>query len=1045
MARPASWSRIAVTAALFGAVAVTSVFTARGNGIASQGPAVANGPLGGNETDGTLDLPFDAGNFTNGRVTAAALQPDGRLLISGPFNKVHGVTRHSIARLNSDGTLDLSFDPGDGLQSGAKGMIVQPDGKIIIYGFFVTVNGVNRAARIARLNSDGSLDTSFNPGRGISLDGADDGSGGATNPGTVNSAVLQPDGKIVVVGQFYRIITAPGTSVLRQCVARFHSDGSFDPSFDPGVGFSHDLGSAVATNAVRQNLGMNSGKITIQGDFTGFDDQFGVDGLVRLNADGSYDDTIDNGTSTDPSSISGLFVQSNDQIVIFGSFASFRGVACSGIIRLNSFGEVDVGFGTGEFDNYGESSTIVSVAQQPNGKLLVAGFFHSLDGMVANNMVRLEFSGARDAGFDPTSAGPSATDVSVVLVRPADSKIFAGGYFSTFGGAPRNNMAWVNDDGTVDGTFNGLSGATDAFPQIFALATQADGKILVGGFFSSFNGSPRYNIVRLNPDATIDQTFDAALETHGLVRALLVQPDGKIVIAGVIRAVNGIRHGRIARLNSDGTLDASFDAGTGADNSIYALAQDSAGSIFVAGNFLSFNGVSRGRVAKLTPTGAVDPAFDQSAGVGAHDGVYAITPPDAAGRIVIGGAFIGYGSQSARRIARLNATTGAFDHGFAASGGTGFNNLVRAVVLAPDGRYYAGGLFSMFNGVGRSRVARLNSDGSLDLTFVGPTTGGIVEALALQNGKIFVGGSFSSPPGRLVRLTDSGALDSTFVTGTGIAISPVNSYVPGLTTVSALAIQGDGNLLVGGLFNKYNGITRVCLARLTTTPTGAPGALANIATRLRVETGDSVLIGGSIVTGTQPKRIIVRAIGPSLPLAGALADPTLELRDSSGGLIASNDNWRTGGQEAEIIATTIPPSNDLESAIVATLPANGSAYTAIVRGVNNGTGIGVVEAYDLDQTANSKLGNISTRGFVQTGDDILIGGLIVLGQTPLRVIARAIGPSLPLSGGLEDPTLSLHDANGALIASNDNWRTGPDRRQRSSLRAFRPTTIWSRQ
>jgi co-chaperonin GroES (HSP10) len=191
-----------------------------------------------------------------------------------------------------------------------------------------------------------------------------------------------------------------------------------------------------------------------------------------------------------------------------------------------------------------------------------------------------------------------------------------------------------------------------------------------------------------------------------------------------------------------------------------------------------------------------------------------------------------------------------------------------------------------------------------------------------------------------------------------------------------------------------------------------------------VETGDNVLIGGFIITGTQPKKIIVRAIGPSLSsfLPGALADPILELHHSSGGLIFSNDNWRSN-QEAQIIATGIPPSNDLESAIVATLQANSSAYTAIVSGVNNGTGIGLVEAYDLDRTVNSKLANISTRGFVQTGDNVLIGGLIVQGQNPLRVIVRAIGPSLPVPGALEDPTLELYNGNGALIASNDNWRT----------------------
>jgi uncharacterized protein YkwD len=203
----------------------------------------------------------------------------------------------------------------------------------------------------------------------------------------------------------------------------------------------------------------------------------------------------------------------------------------------------------------------------------------------------------------------------------------------------------------------------------------------------------------------------------------------------------------------------------------------------------------------------------------------------------------------------------------------------------------------------------------------------------------------------------------------------------------------------------------------------APTQLANISTRLRVETGDNALIGGFIVTGTQPKRVLVRAIGPSLTVAGKLADPTLELHDSSGALIRMDDNWRTGGQEAEIVATTIPPSNDLESAIVATLPANNAAYTAIVRGVNNGTGIGVVEAYDLDRTASSKLANISTRGLVQASDNVLIGGMIVLGQTSQKVLVRAIGPSLTVPGKLADPTLELRDGNGALVASNDNWRS----------------------
>ncbi|HEV2842328.1 MAG TPA: hypothetical protein VGW39_13465 [Chthoniobacterales bacterium] len=229
-------------------------------------------------------------------------------------------------------------------------------------------------------------------------------------------------------------------------------------------------------------------------------------------------------------------------------------------------------------------------------------------------------------------------------------------------------------------------------------------------------------------------------------------------------------------------------------------------------------------------------------------------------------------------------------------------------------------------------------------------------------------------------------------------------------------IDGQGSFVVSYTPNS------ILLSGFQATPSA--GQLLNISTRLRVGTGDDVLIGGFILTGTQPKTIIVRAIGPSLSslLPEALADPLLELRDSSGALIASNDNWRST-QEAEIIATSIPPGNDLESAIVATLPAQNSAYTAIVRGVNNGTGVGLVEVYDLAQTLDSKPANISTRGLVQSGDNVLIGGLIVLGQSPLNVIVRAVGPSLPLPGSLGDPTLSLHDGNGALIAFNDNWRS----------------------
>jgi hypothetical protein len=205
-----------------------------------------------------------------------------------------------------------------------------------------------------------------------------------------------------------------------------------------------------------------------------------------------------------------------------------------------------------------------------------------------------------------------------------------------------------------------------------------------------------------------------------------------------------------------------------------------------------------------------------------------------------------------------------------------------------------------------------------------------------------------------------------------------------------------------------------------------PTTLANISTRLPVQTGDNALIGGFIITGTQPKKVIIRAIGPSLPFVGALADPTLELYQG-GVLVEANDNWVDSPNKQAIIDSTIPPSNDREAAIVRTLAANGTNYTAIVRGVNNGTGIGVVEAYDLDRSVDSKLANISTRGFVQTGDSVLIAGTIIVGQASQKVIIRAIGPSLSLPGKLADPTLQLVDGNGAVLEENDNWVDSPNK------------------
>jgi hypothetical protein len=207
----------------------------------------------------------------------------------------------------------------------------------------------------------------------------------------------------------------------------------------------------------------------------------------------------------------------------------------------------------------------------------------------------------------------------------------------------------------------------------------------------------------------------------------------------------------------------------------------------------------------------------------------------------------------------------------------------------------------------------------------------------------------------------------------------------------------------------------------------APSQLLNIATRMRVQSGDKVLIGGFIITGNTPKKVIIRGIGPSLSafFSDALADPTLELFQGSTSLQTNND-WKSD-QQAEIEATGIPPGNDAESAIVRTLPPG--AYTAVLKGNGGAEGIGVVEVYDLDQAADSKLANIATRGFVETDNGVMIGGLIVgpsFGAGNAKVVVRALGPSLAnlgINGTLSDPTLDLVNESGAILRSNDDWKS----------------------
>jgi hypothetical protein len=301
-------------------------------------------------------------------------------------------------------------------------------------------------------------------------------------------------------------------------------------------------------------------------------------------------------------------------------------------------------------------------------------------------------------------------------------------------------------------------------------------------------------------------------------------------------------------------------------------------------------------------------------------------------------------------------------------------------------------------------TSNFNADGTITI-FIAKASVGNPAAGDLLGG--FNGRTFTGDTPQTVTLERSTALiDHTFVKA-----QTDNAYPPATYTVV--------------------GNTPCTAPTPTPTPPKTPAQLQNISTRARVLTGDNVLIGGFIITGTDPKKVIVRALGPSItsngvPVAGRLMDPILELH--AGNTTTTNDNWRST-QQAEILASGVAPTNDAESAIVATLaPGN---YTAVVRGVGGSTGIGLVEVYDLSQASLSLLGNISSRGFVDVNDNVMIGGFIIgpVDRSNPRIVVRALGPSLSSSGvpnTLQNPILELHDASGTTINTNDDWPTDPN-------------------
>jgi WD40 repeat protein len=429
------------------------------------------------------------------------------------------------------------------------------------------------------------------------------------------------------------------------------------------------------------------------------------------------------------------------------------------------------------------------------------------------------------------------------------------------------------------------------------------------------------------------------------------------------------------------------------------------GKVLVAGGFVELLGTTVGGYA--TPTAEL---YDPASGTWATTASLAQPRLQHTATLLPNGKVLITGGDGWYTSGGIQASSELYDPATGTWTPTGSLNISRRVhtaTLLPNGKVLVAGGLGNTNRLGSAELydpasGTWSQTGSLGTARSGHT------ATLLQGGKVLVAGS----AGAELYNPSSG----TWIT-TGSLVTSRGEHTATLLS--------DGAVLVAGGRKSDYGL--LASAELYGKPMPT---LLNISTRINVRTGDKVLIGGFIITGTERKTLIVHGIGPSLPMTGTLADPVIEVHGPSGEFLGSNDNWKDAATRQQISDSGLAPSNDLESALWGTIDPG--AYTVILSGKDGGTGIGSVEVYDLDQVSDSRLANISSRGFVDTGDNALIGGLIAGGGSPgdaVKVVVRAVGRSLSgagVAGALGDPTVELHDANGTTIAVNDNWKTRPD-------------------
>jgi uncharacterized delta-60 repeat protein len=706
------------------------------------------------DSTGNLDGSLNMGTGFNGSSLHIYQQPDGKYVIPGNYTNYSGSSRNRIVRINQDGTYDDSFNIGTGASAGANAIVwdasPDTDNTNIIVGNFTAYSG-SSVNRITKLNTSGARDTSFNVGTGFG--------------NQAYRIVRQTDGKVIVGGIF---ASYSGSTVNR--IVRLNTNGTIDTSFNIGTGFPN------ASSQVLDILIQTDGKILVVGAaLSPYSGSTGASTVIRINSDGTKDTTFNPGTGFNQNATA-LATESSGKILVAGNFTSYSGSSVNRLVRLNTDGTIDtsLNIGTG-FDTFTASPGNSQLYVDSNNNIYALSTFTSYSGSTdARYIVKIQPSGAIDttfvtatASFNDSARGFNVNGFAYCLI-PSGSSFIIGGAFTSYKVPRIERTVMIDSQGNVSSSFN--MGGTGFDTTIYTYATQSDGKIIAGGNFTSYSGSSVSRLIRLNRNGTYDTSFNVGAGFNSNVMDVKIQSDDKVIVVGQFTTYSGSAVNGIVRLNTNGTRDTSFNVGNGLQTSAIGnnCKIQSDGKVVVVGSFATYSGSARANIARINTDGTLDTTFNIGTGLNGTPQAVIIQSD---GKIITGGAFTSYSGSSVNRIVRIN-TNGTYDTSF--NVGTGLAAGVYSFALQSDNKIICANGSSTYSGSTNRYIIRINTDGTLDtgfnanasafLTSQGPSWNGLAVD---SSGSIYWGNNFTTfsgsfVPNRIVKLNTNGSVDETF-------------------------------------------------------------------------------------------------------------------------------------------------------------------------------------------------------------------------------------------------------------------------------------------